>query len=133
WRSARDPSAARRSRGAICAAMPSKRAPDATSDGRERGRAHSPNPKARREKVPCILPVKVRPGELSVRPSSYRGGRKGNCPAKALGTWAHVGWVGEPTGRNTCEARVSLESEVVRVDLLFGQGRPLDSVGATDR
>ena len=79
------------------------------------------------------LPVKVRPGELSVHPSSYRGGRKGNRPVKALGTWAHYGWVGKPTGRNACEARASLESDVVRVDLLFGQGRPPDSVGATDR
>jgi hypothetical protein len=68
-----------------------------------------------------------------VHPSSYRGGEEGNRIAEALGTSAHHGWVCKPTGRNTGEARASLESEVVRVDLLFGQGRPLDSVGATDR
>jgi hypothetical protein len=78
-------------------------------------------------------PVQVRPGELSVHPSSYRGGREGNRSAEALGTRAHLGWVGKPTGRNASEARASLESEVVRVDLLWKQGRPLDPVGATDR
>jgi len=64
---------------------------------------------ARREKVPCLLQVKVLPGELSVDPSSYRGGEEGNRLAEALGTSAHRGWVCEPTGRNTCEARAGLE------------------------
>ena len=80
-----------------------------------------------------FLPVQVRPGELSVHPSSYRGGKEGNRLAEALGTLAHRGWVCKPTGRNMREARASLESAVVRVDLLFSQGRPPDSVGATDR
>ena len=53
--------------------------------------------------------------------------------AKALGTWTHFGWVGKLTGRNTCEARASLEREVVRVDLLCVQGRPLGPAGATDQ
>jgi len=79
------------------------------------------------------LPVKVRPGELSVHPSSYRGGKEGNRVAEALGTVAHQGWACKPMGRNVSEARASLESEVVRVDLLLRQGRPLDHVGATDR
>jgi len=35
------------------------------------------------------------PGELSVDPSSYRGGEEGNRLAEALGTWAHQGWVCE--------------------------------------
>ncbi len=77
--------------------------------------------------------AQVLPGELSVHPSSYRGGKEGNRFAEALGTWAHRGWVGKPTGRNASEARASLESDVVRVDLLWKQGRPLDSVGATDQ
>jgi hypothetical protein len=80
-----------------------------------------------------LLQVQVLPGELSVHPSSYRGGKEGNRFAEALGTWAHLGWVGKPTGRNASEARASLESDVVRVDLLWKQGRPQDSVGATDR
>jgi hypothetical protein len=70
---------------------------------------------------------------LSVRPSSYRGGKEGNRVAEALGTVAHLGWVCKPTGRNTCEARAGLESEVVSADLHDRQGRPLDSVGVTDR
>jgi hypothetical protein len=37
----------------------------------------SPLYAARREKAPCHLQVKVLPGELSVDPSSYRGGEKG--------------------------------------------------------
>ena len=80
-----------------------------------------------------FLPVKVRPGELSVHPSSYRGGKEGNRFAEALGTRAHLGWVGKPTGRNTCEARASLESDVVRVDRVWKPGRPPGSAGATDR
>jgi hypothetical protein len=50
----------------------------------------------RREKAPCHLQVKVLPGELSVDPSSYRGGEKGDRLAEALGTSAHHGWVCEP-------------------------------------
>ncbi len=53
--------------------------------------------------------------------------------AEALGTWVRLGRIGKPTGRNTCEARASLESDVVSVDLLFGQGRPPETVGVTDR
>ena len=64
----------------------------------------------RAAKGAVFLPVKVWPGELSVRPSSYRGGREGNRPAEALGTWAHLGWVCKPTGRNMCEARAGLET-----------------------
>ena len=79
--------------------------------------ASSPDYAARREKVPCLLQVKVLPGELSVDPSSYRGGEEGNRLAEALGTSAHQGWVCEPTGRNTCEARAGLEREVVSADL----------------
>jgi len=61
-------------------------------------------------KSAVFLPVQVRPGELSVYPSSYRGGEEGNRVAEALGTWAHLGWVCKPTGRNTCEARAGLET-----------------------
>jgi hypothetical protein len=49
-------------------------------------------------------PVKVRPGELSVHPSSYRGGEEGDRIAEALGTLAHQGWVCKLTGRNASEA-----------------------------
>ena len=56
-----------------------------------------------------FLPVQVRPGELSVHPSSYRGSEEGNRIAEALGTGAHLGWVGKSTGRNACEARAGLE------------------------
>ncbi len=80
------------------------------------GRAVSPLYAERREKAPCHLQVKVLPGELSVDPSSYRGGEKGNRLAEALGTSAHRGWVCEPTGRNTSEARAGLESDVVSAD-----------------
>ena len=38
----------------------------------------------RRKKRPCFLPVQVRPGELSVHPSSYRGGKEGNQAAEAF-------------------------------------------------
>src|SRR5919106_1468175 len=38
--------------------------------------------------------------ELSVRPSSYRDGKKGNRLVEALGTSVHDGWVCKPTGRN---------------------------------
>ena len=71
-----------------------------------------------------FLRVQVPPGELSVHPSSYRGGEKGNQLAEALGTWVRHGRIGKPTGRNVREAWASLESAVVRVDLLFSQGRP---------
>lgn len=71
-----------------------------------------------------LLQVKVLPGELLVYPSSYRDGEEGNRVAEALGTWTHRGWVCKPTGRNACEARASLESEVVSADLHAGQGRP---------
>jgi len=74
------------------------------------------NNSARREKALCHLRVQVPPGELSVHPGSYRGGKKGNRLAEALGTTAHRGWVCEPTGRNTCEARAGLESEGVSAD-----------------
>jgi hypothetical protein len=70
----------------------------------------------RREKAPCHLQVKVLPGEVSVDPSSYRGGREGNRPAEALGTSAHRGWVCESAGRNASEARAGLESDVVSAD-----------------
>jgi hypothetical protein len=70
----------------------------------------------RRAKALCALQVKVLPGELSVHPGSYRDGPEGNRRAEALGTWAHLGWVCEPTGRNTSEARAGLESEVVSAD-----------------
>jgi hypothetical protein len=72
---------------------------------------------ARREKVLCILRVQVPPGELSVDPSSYRDGKKGDRLAEALGTSAHLGWVCESTGRNASEARAGLEREVVSADL----------------
>jgi len=49
--------------------------------------------------------------------SSYRGGKEDRF-AEALGTVASLGGVCESTGRNTCEARASLESDVVRVDPL---------------
>ena len=62
----------------------------------------------RREGV-VFLPVQVRLGELSVRPSSYRDGEEGNRLAEALGTGAHHGWVGKSTGRNVREARAGLE------------------------
>ncbi len=93
----------------------------------------NPHFRARLEKALCVLQVKVLPGELSVRPGSYRGGEEGNGIAEALGTSAHRGWVCEPTGRNTCEARAGLESDVVSADLPRKQGRPLDQAGATDR
>jgi hypothetical protein len=64
-------------------------------------------------RAPCkgalFLPVRVRPGELSVHPSSYRGGEEGNRIAEALGTVAHRGWVGKLAGRNVSEARAGLE------------------------
>jgi hypothetical protein len=93
----------------------------------------SPENSARREKVPCHLRVGVPPGELSVDPSSYRGGEEGNRIAEALGTEAHLGWVCKPTGRNMSEARAGLEREVVSADLPEFQGRPMDRMGATDR
>src|SRR5207244_12028919 len=71
---------------------------------------------ARREKVLCSCRCKSGLGELSVRPSSYRVGRKGDRPAEALGTSAHHGWVCKPTARHTCEARAGLEREVVSAD-----------------
>ena len=77
-----------------------------------------PYPTTRAVKGAVFSPVQVRPGELSVHPSSYRGGKEGNRFAEALGTVAHLGWVCESTGRNMCEARASLESDVVRVDPL---------------
>jgi hypothetical protein len=80
-----------------------------------------------------FLPVQVRPGELSVHPSSYRGDPVGNCPIEAHGTWVRLGRIGKSTGRNVSEAWASLESDGVRADLFFSQGRPLGSVGATDR
>jgi len=58
-----------------------------------------------------FLPVKVRSGELSVHPSSYRGGEEADRIAEALGTRAHHGWVGKSTGRNASEARAGLESK----------------------
>ena len=64
-----------------------------------------------------FLRVQVPPGELSVHPSSYRGGEKGNQLAEALGTLVRLGRIGKPTGRNTCEARAGLEREVVSADL----------------
>jgi hypothetical protein len=73
---------------------------------------------ARAVKGALFSPVQVRPGELSVHPSSYRDGKEGNRAAEALGTMAHRGWVRKPTGRNTCEAWASLESDVVRADPL---------------
>jgi hypothetical protein len=81
---------------------------------------------ARREKVQCSCRCKSGLGELSVRPSSYRGSKKGDRLAEALGTSAHHGWVCKPTGRNTCEARAGLEREGVSADLPELQGRPLD-------
>ena len=51
--------------------------------------------------------------------------------AEALGTSAHHGWVCKPTGRNSCEARAGLESDVVSADLPRKQRRPLDRAGAT--
>ena len=80
-----------------------------------------------------FLPVQVRPGELSVHPSSYRGGKEGNRLAGALGTLVRRGRIGQSTGRNMREAWASLESIVVRVDLFFSQGRPLGAAGATDQ
>jgi hypothetical protein len=68
-----------------------------------------------------------------VHPSSDRGGKEGNRFAEALGTWAHYGWVGKPTGCNVSEARASLESKDVRADRLWKLGRPLGLVGATDQ
>ena len=70
-----------------------------------------------RERCRGFLQVQVLPGELSVGPSSYRGGEEGNRIAEALGTSAHHGWVCESTGPNACEARAGLESEVVSADL----------------
>ena len=80
-----------------------------------------------------FLPVQVRPGELSVHPSSYHGDQSGNCLIEAHGTVAHLGWVCKPTGRNVCEARAGLEREVVSADRPELPGRPLDHMGATDR
>jgi hypothetical protein len=77
--------------------------------------------------------VQVPPGELSVHPSSYRGDQKGNRLVEAHGTSVRRGRICKPTGRNTCEARAGLEREVVSADLPATQGRPLDSVGGTDR
>ena len=48
-----------------------------------------------------FLPVQVRPGELSVHHSSYRGDWKGNHLVGAHGTMAHPGWVRKPTGRSS--------------------------------
>jgi hypothetical protein len=59
---------------------------------------------ARREKVQCSCRCKSGLGELSVRPSSYRDGKKGNRLVEALGTSVHHGWVCKPTSCNTCEA-----------------------------
>jgi hypothetical protein len=42
-------------------------------------------------KSAVFSPVQVRPGELSVYPSSYRGGEEGNRIAEAIGTWATLG------------------------------------------
>jgi len=70
-----------------------------------------------RERCRGFLQVQVLPGELSVGPSSYRGGEEGNRIAEDLGTSAHHGWVCESTGPNACEARAGLESEVVSADL----------------
>jgi len=83
---------------------------------RRDGIALSPHYSERRAKALCSLQVQVLPGELSVHPGSYRGGKEGDRLAEALGTTAHHGWVCESTGRNTCEARAGLESEVVRAD-----------------
>ncbi len=80
-----------------------------------------------------FLPVQVRPGELSVRPSSYRGDQKGNRLVEAHGTTVRLGRIGKSAGRTRWEARASLESAVVRVDRLFRPGRPSDAAGATDR
>ncbi|MFQ5962452.1 MAG: hypothetical protein ACE5MG_13765, partial [Candidatus Methylomirabilales bacterium] len=93
----------------------------------------SPDYSARREKVLCSCRCKSGLGELSVRPSSYRGGEEGNRIAEALGTSAHLGWVCKLTGRNMREARAGLEREVVSADLPELQGRPSDRAGATDR
>jgi len=68
-----------------------------------------------------------------VHPSSYRGDLAGNCRIEAHGTPVRLGRICKATGRNVREAWASLESAVVRVDLLFSQGRPPESVGATDR
>ena len=73
-----------------------------------------PQEGAQRDEL-LYLQVKVLPWELSVDRSSYRG-RKGNRSAEALETSAHRGWVCEPTGRNTSEARAGLESDVVSAD-----------------
>src|SRR5439155_22122271 len=88
---------------------------------------------ARREKVQCSRRCRSGLGELSVRPSSYRDGRKGNRLVEALGTSVHHGWVCKPTGRNTCEARAGLEREVVSADLPELRGRPSDRAGVTDQ
>jgi len=58
--------------------------------------------------APALYPTL---GQLSVHPSSYRGGKKGDQLAEALGTLAHHGWVGKLAGRNVCEARAGLERE----------------------
>jgi hypothetical protein len=63
-----------------------------------------------------FLRVQVPPGELSVHPSSYRGGEKGDQLAEALGTWVRQGRIGKPTGRNTCEARAGLERDAASAD-----------------
>jgi hypothetical protein len=54
-------------------------------------------------------PVRVRPGELSVHPGSYRDDEEGNRFVEALGTRAHGRWVSESMGRNASEARAGLE------------------------
>jgi hypothetical protein len=54
-------------------------------------------------------PVKVRPGELSVHPGSYRDDEEGNRLVEALGTKAPVGGVSQLMGRNAREARAGLE------------------------
>jgi len=53
--------------------------------------------------------VKVRRGELSVHPGSYRDNEEGNRFVEALGTKAHVRWVSKSMGRNASEARAGLE------------------------
>jgi len=68
-----------------------------------------------------------------VHPSSYRGDPVGNCRIEAHGTSVRLGRICKSTGRNVSEAWASPERDVVRVDLFFSQGRPLDAVGATDR
>ncbi len=92
----------------------------------------NPIPRARRERR-CVLAGASPTWGVVGAPQQLPRGQRGNRMAKALGTWVRLGRIGKPTGRNTCEASASLESDVVRVDLLFGQGRPPDCVGATDQ